>query len=513
MSVSIRFLDGTFLGPDGRRTRERHLFPAAPRATLGAYALGPAVTAHIAEAEVVTLADGDGCVLGTAAWDGIRPPPETGGGALVGTAEASAAASPVSRPAPIPHSRLPADQAASTTNRTALGRRSGLRFRAVTIACAPLLLAAFYAFAVLSGRVGWELEPPVMSFAGAVGGPVEPANAAIRLRALWFAKPLAKLVSEPFVIGAAPFWIALQQDRDSEGWVLRAAVSGSPEAGQREHLVAALFPLKFGGTALRARITLALSEPTIPLPPADPAPNLVDDAACDQAAGSRLDPDHPRQAGFVDEIFSLSAEAVEKGISACDARTDRQGADRRFAVQRGRLLAARALIHADRGEVSEARRDMDEAVAAWRAGAAHGSALADNLLGAHTAGTFNRPNLAFAQPDDVAAASVWRRGMERGSAAAQRNYAAQLLSGRGVLADPARSLELLNDALARGEERAAGVLGVALYTGSPPGVPRDPAKGWSLIVRAQCADKRSADILSAEIARGAQAPTDRRDCP
>jgi len=72
---------------------------------------------------------------------------------------------------------------------------------------------------------------------------------------------------------------------------------------------------------------------------------------------------------------------------------------------------------------------------------------------------------------------------------------------------------LLRDGLARGDEAAAGVLGVALYTGFPAGVVRDLDAGWRLMVRAQCLDRPSAVLIAAEAARGARPTADRRACP
>ncbi len=100
LSVSIRFLDGTYLGEGGRRSPARHLFAAEPREPAGTYALGPAVTAHVREAEVVTFADAEGRKLGTVAWDGIRPPPDRGRGALLGSSDRPAVPSRLRRPSP-----------------------------------------------------------------------------------------------------------------------------------------------------------------------------------------------------------------------------------------------------------------------------------------------------------------------------------------------------------------------------------------------------------------------------
>jgi len=533
LSVSIRFLDGTYLGEGGRRTPARHLFAAEPRDPPGTYALGPAVTAHVLEAEVVAFADADGVPLGTPAWDGIRPPPNAARGALLGASERGAGSlNSASRPAtatvtalvdppspdPIAPPRPP------TVESAPLLPAPARRGRALGIVAALALIgsAAAWAALVLSGRAGWTVEPGALSLS-----PSGLIAASARLRPSWAARPLAGLVSSPFVVAALPDGLSLDQARDGDGWVLRAAVApGTPRPGRREAHVPVTFLLGGAAAGLHVDVALVMPGPApsppppaltpapLPNPPAPPpARSTVDDAACDRAAGNRLDPDHPPSGGSVEDVFALAPAAVEAGIAACDPRTDRGGPDRRLVVERGRLLAARALARAAHGDAAGARADMDGAVADWRAGSALGSGFADSLLGVYLFGAFDRPALSFIRPDDSAATEAWRRGAARGSVASQRNYAAQLLAGHGVSADPARALGLLRDALARGDEAAAGVLGVAFYTGYPPGVPRDPAEGWRLIVRAQCLDRPSADLLVAEISRGAKPAGDRRTCP
>ena len=514
LAVSIRFLDGAYLGEGGRRSPARHLFAAEPR-DAGTYALGPAVTAHVREAEVVALADGDGRPLGTAAWDGIRPPP--GRSARPGLSDRSMATSaPPSGSAPAPAEpaamprgvTAPSEAAQVEAAPPAGKRRAG---RIVGAAAVVLLAAALWSAMVLSGWVGWHVEPAAIALAsdGAREG-------AARLVASWPARPFAGLLPAPFALAAAPGGVALAQARDADGWTLRAALApGALHPGRRSTRVPALFPLGRASAGFGVDVALTVPEPPAPLPPA-PAPvppSPLDDAACDRAAGNRLDPDHPAGGGAVDDVFALAPEAVDTGIAACDPAPGRGGSARRFAVQRGRLLAARAMARADRGDAAGAHADMDEALRLWRIGSTAGSGFADSLLGSYLFGAFDRPALAFVQPNDTAAVDAWQRGMGRGSLASQRNYAAQLLGGHGVAPDPPRALALLRDGLARGDEAAAGVLGVALYTGFPAGVPRDPAEGWRLMVRAQCLDRPSAALVAAETGRGNHPVEDRRACP
>lgn len=524
LSVSIRFLDGTYLGEGGRRSPARHLFPAEPHEVAGTYALGPAVTAHVREAEVVALADADGHPLGTAAWDGVRPPPDPGRGALLGstgrpkmtgpstTGAAPAPPGPVVAPRPAPERGplVTSTRAAPHLRRRRTGR--------VAAAIVPILLvAALWPALVLSGRLGWAVDPTALALS--LDGTRE---GTARLVALWPARLFASLLPAPFALAAAPDGVALAQGRDGAGWAVRAAlVPGPLHPGQRSARVPAVFPLGGASAGLGVDIALTVAEPppappppAPPMPPASPPapPGPIDDAACDRAAGNRLDPDHPAGAGAVDDVFALGPGAVDAGIAACDPAPGRGGATRRLVVQRGRLLAARAVARADRVDAAGARADMDEALRLWRIGSDEGSGFADSLVGSYLFGAFDRPALSFATPDDAAAVNAWRRGMGRGSLASQRNYAAQLLGGHGVAADPPRALSLLRDGITRGDEAAAGVLGVALYTGFPAGVARDPAEGWRLMVRAQCLDRPSAALVAAETGRGVRPGTDRRSC-
>ena len=515
LSISIQFLDKTFLGPDGRRTRERHLFPADHRPEPGLFSLGPAVTAHLLEAEIVTLADQHGILLGTVSWDGIRPPSSARVDALPLRNQLAETATDTvlerSRAAdPTPPGMVSAEPSQG---------REVHRNRWGTILA--LVLGALVAFCIgtaaliLAGRIGWTLDGAVLTFSGPLDGPFRPEGARARLRPLWYAKPLALFVRDPFATAVAPSWLVLHQDVEADGIVLDLAVTKPDRDGVHVFRVPVAFPIggTSGGLAVAITVQVAPSPSQAPPPPEEPArPDPVDDAACDRTAGSRFDPDHPADHAFADEVFAVPIDILEQGILQCDARQDRSGADRRLLVQRGRLLAARALLRAADGDVGAARADMAAALAAWHTGSAAGSAFADSLLGAYAAGTFNRPTIRFAEPDDGVATAAWQRGMTRGSVVAERNYAAQLLGGRGVAPDPARAFTLLRDAIAHGDERAAGVLGVALYTGAPAGVPLDKAEGWTLIVRAQCVDKSSADILDAEIARGARPAGVRRAC-
>ena len=205
---------------------------------------------------------------------------------------------------------------------------------------------------------------------------------------------------------------------------------------------------------------------------------------------------------------------MDAGIAACDPAPDRGGPARRFVVQRGRLLAARAVARADRGDAAGARADMDEALRLWHAGSAEGSGFADSLIGSYLFGAFNRPALAFVRPDDAAAVEAWRRGMGRGSLASQRNYAAQLLGGHGVRGRPAPRPGAAARRASREATRPRRACSASRSIRAfPPASPATRIRGWRLMVRAQCLDRPSAALIAAETARGARPAADRRTCP
>ena len=338
LAVSLRFPDRTYLGADGRRSRGRHLFAAEALDPGGTrFRLGPQVTAHMREAEIVTIVDADGAELGTVGWDGIRAPPDAAKAGLV---------------------------LAGGTRRGASSRGMG----------APVPARAAATPGTLPGAPG--AAEPIASPA-----PLPRPRSRSRLVRLL---PLALLVA----------------------LALAALLVG------RRHEAAPL---------------VAPPVPVATPAPAPARPSGVDDALCDKLAGNRFDPDHPDGRPARDEIFDLAADLEAAGLAACDPRPDRGGTDRRFLVQRGRLLAERARGRLAAGDVAAATAAMDDAVAAWRRGDSAGSAYAANLLGAYYNGSFNQPSHAFFTPDDATAARYWLEGMRRGSAVAQRNYAADLL--------------------------------------------------------------------------------------
>ena len=528
--IMLRFVDGSILGADGRRSRGRQLFATEPVTELPskAFRLGPEITAHVREAEVVTLLDGDGATLGTVVWEGIRVPLETGTGARIGGSGTGVRRRP-GAPAPFFQTRggtapdtpaaakpepPPGATALVAANATPPPRR--LR-RRIALALTPiaLALALSLAGAVLAGAIGWRVEPATVAFSGPSGGPFTPMRQTVRVIRSWYAMPF--LGGRGAMAGTAPDWLTVQEARTSEGLEIDVAPAGAARAvdtGDHEAHLAFAFPLRSVPDALRVNLRVEPASPTAPEPPASlpqrsPA-STINDALCDRLAGNRFDGDGP--SGFRDEIFDLPQGDLDAGLAACDPSSARTGSERRFAVQRGRLLAHRALLRLAAGDVAAATADMNAAVALWRHGDELGSAYAANLLGAFHNGTFNRAAHSFVQPDDRAADAFWLRAAQAGNTVAKRNYAAQLLAGKGVAPDPARAVDLLRDAAAKGDLRATGLLGAALFTGAPSGVGLDRAAGWPLVVAAQCVDKTAAALVQREIAAGAKPASERRDC-
>ena len=73
-------------------------------------------------------------------------------------------------------------------------------------------------------------------------------------------------------------------------------------------------------------------------------------------------------------------------------------------------------------------------------------------------------------------------------------------------------MSLLVDAFKRGDEKAAAILGVALYTGYPAAIGKDRIEGWRLVKRGACADKTAKNLIEQEISKGRQPASERPTC-
>ncbi len=531
-ALALRFADATFLGADGRRSRGRHFFATAavdppPSRSVR---LGPEITAHVREAELVSFVEDGGRILGTTVWEGIRVPPALGTGARLGSGGAkprkgAAGAAPVfaDRATPGPTAAAatgtpdaPVADIHAPVSPIRPARRSARRAAAavgVIVLLAPFILGA----AILAGFAGWRLEPTSVLFSG-TAGEIVAGSQQVKMVAAWYARPF---LSAPFLPptvladGDLPPWLELRATPEGSAWVLSPAKSASAlAAGRYDARLSLVFPLR-RVDAVAVSLNVVPAAPLAPLPKTEEVkttPAAFDAAVCDRVAGNRFDGDHPSAAGYRDEIFDLPEGEVEKGLEACDPGAARAGAERRFGVQRGRLLAHRALLRLAAGDGAAAGEDMKAAVSLWRRGDEQGSAYAANLLGAYHDGIFNRPGHAFVVADDRIADGFWKRAMDAGNVVAERNYAAQLLAGKGVPADPAKAVGLLRDAVGKGDVHATGILGVALVTGSPSGVVADKVEGWRLVIAAQCVDKGAATLLDQKIASGEQQATSRHPC-
>ena len=236
-------------------------------------------------------------------------------------------------------------------------------------------------------------------------------------------------------------------------------------------------------------------------------------ADCDRLAAARFDADRPANSGFVDDVATLSDEDLEKGLRACEGADVDVNLGRRIYLQRGRLLAERAVRLAKNGSSAQADQDMGDAVKNWRTADEQGSVYSANLLGTFYIGSFNRAGAhEFVTPDEYQANRYWFKAAQGGNVIGERNYAAQLLVGNGVRQDVERAVTLLRDALRRGDERAAGTLGVALYTGYPAAIGQDKIEGWRLAKRGACVDKSAREMIEREINKGRQPPSERPTC-
>jgi hypothetical protein len=245
-------------------------------------------------------------------------------------------------------------------------------------------------------------------------------------------------------------------------------------------------------------------------------------ADCDRAMAIRFDADRPASVGFVADTNVLSDTEIEQAITACSAAqrltlvstgiASEQA--RRFVTQAGRAYAERAWRRAKGGNERAARGDMDQALGLWNRAAADGSGAALNFLGVYHIGNYNvAERLEFVKPNPVVALDYWAKGIERGNVTAMANAGGVLLGDD----DPPppyknvpRALTLLTDAAARGESKAARMLGMALYLGSPPEVTKDQDRGLDLLGQAcRDNDQRALNFIKDQIEKKKLQPSRR----
>ena len=262
--------------------------------------------------------------------------------------------------------------------------------------------------------------------------------------------------------------------------------------------------------ARTVRIAVAQKPPRVALREPDT------DLACDEMAANRFDMDRPAGHPFIVDTAALTEDDIKKEIASCDGAI-KKGAPRRFAVQLGRLYAERAIRSTQTRGLSDGDADMKKAHELWLEADRNGSGYAARLLGTLFGGeAYRLGGHDFVSPDDRAAAEFFERAMKRGDVIGKRNYAARLLSGKGVVANVHLAIKLLREAMQEGDETAAGVLGVALYDPKnppfPPDIPKDQEKGWDLMKRTYCIYPNSRSMIGSEIRKGRHPESERPEC-
>jgi serine/threonine protein kinase len=453
-----------------------------------------------------------------------------------------------------------------------IAARPGARFLpAAALGAAFLALSSVPALVGLSGLVGWKVEPREVVFEGPAGGPFKAENKEIILVWSDYAVSLKNILYPNRMVLRStekPAWVEVTANMYGTVEALEfepSALAGALSAGDHKLSVVAEFPWGRTGwpvaqVILRVHPTSAsqpsnviesppnlevnnsperLAQPerqgaaearSTPLtsevnnPPerlarperqgaAEARSTSSADMVCDERAGLRFDQDRSPSRPHLDDTGTLSQDELGDAITRCTSAARRQGANRRFAVQLGRLLAERAVRQGRAGQGRAAESDMVQALTQWREAERRGSAYAANLIGTYYSGTYNRSGkMDFVASDITEAVRAWRRSMERGNVIGQRNYAAQLLSGNGVAQDIRTALNLLQDAANKGDDRAASILGVAYYTGYPIGVGKDQAQGWQLLKRAPCDAGDARTLIRNEISRSRQSAAGMPNC-
>lgn len=426
-----------------------------------------------------------------------------------------------------------------------IAARPGARFLpAAALGAAFLALSSVPALVGLSGLVGWKVEPGEVVFEGPYGGPFKPENNEVSL--IWsdYAASLKKIFYPAWMIlrtTEEPAWLEVTANAYGNVETLKfepRAPAVAMSAGDHKLTVVAEFPwgrtgwpvakviLRVHPASASQPSNLMESPPTpeVSTPPerlarperqgaSEARSTLSADMVCDERAGLRFDQDRPPSRPILEDTGTLSPDDLGDAITRCTSAARRQGANRRFAVQLGRLLAERAVRQGRAGQGRAAEGDMVQALTQWREAERRGSAYAANLIGTYYSGTYNRSGkMDFVASDMTEAVRAWRRSMERGNVIGQRNYAAQLLGGNGVEQDIRTALNLLQDAANKGDDRAAGILGVAYYTGYPIGVGKDQAQGWQLLKRAPCDAGDARTLIRNEISRNRQSAAGMPNC-
>jgi TPR repeat protein len=220
--------------------------------------------------------------------------------------------------------------------------------------------------------------------------------------------------------------------------------------------------------------------------------------------GNRFDPDRPIDAPYAINTFPPTDDSnVDLAIRVCSTsvRINTSVEQRRYIAQSGRAYAVGAEVKAAAGNDVEAQAEMKQAIQLWTDAAGRGNSAAMNSLGALWYGTYNTEVISvrqkqnalaspflFVAPNTQTALDYWLQGANVGNATSMRNAGVLLL---GDFTDPPppfkdvpRALNLLNQAMLKGDTRSASILGVAYYYGTPKEVSKDPSFGLELLARA-----------------------------
>jgi serine/threonine protein kinase len=291
---------------------------------------------------------------------------------------------------------------------------------------------------------------------------------------------------------AKPDWLDLSQqsgtlsDNSSTTLSLKPnSVASSMKVGAYEGEVT--FTGETPGSTVRVNASLTVKDPVFD---------------CDRLMGNRFDPERPSDAPYAINTFPPTEDGnVDLAIRACSAsvRINPGVEQRRYIAQGGRAYAVGAEVKATAGDDVEAQAEMKQAIQLWMDAAGRGNSAAMNSLGALWYGTYNTevtsvrqkqnaPPFTFVAPNAQTALDYWLQGASAGNATSMRNAGVLLL---GDYADPPptfkdvpRALNLLNQAMLKGDTRSASILGVAYYYGTPKEVSKNPAFGLELLARA-----------------------------
>jgi hypothetical protein len=504
---------GSFLSESGKWEKQRTYFPVEP-AGQGVVRLGPQIVDHISVDTAVAIYRNENELFINLIWPALRQsargrPNWTVGGGKEEPSRSSKVA-PMEKPATLPRREWSVPARASISSPEELSSPQELPPRRIRIgALLALLVAIILAYAVynLSGWPGQLSHPqsnivaqhaaPMVgkltisapdkiTFTGYKGETFNSKNSQINIG--------ADGNGFNWIIKAKPNWLDVSQqsgtlsDNNSTTLSIKPnSAASSMQIGAYQDQIA--FANETSGANVSANVNLIIDDP---------------DLDCDRLMGNRFDPERPAGAPYVINTFRATEDSsTDLAIRACLAsmHIDPGIARRRYIAQAGRAYAVGAEAKAVAGNDVDAQVEMKQAIQLWMDGSDRGSSAAMNSLGALWNGTYNaevtaarqRQNslaspFSFVTPNMQTALDYWLKGAGAGNATSMRNAGVLLL---GDFVDPPplfkdvpRALNLLNQAMQKGDTRAASILGAAYYYGTPAEVGKNPTFGLELLARA-----------------------------